>query len=93
MPSETFEDFRSQLAADRAQFYLDVPPGPFYGFQPAADQVVGGDDPQLVAAGMMGGAIAHYDGIKAFKTDQTADLRAITVPTLIQQGDDQVVPY
>ena len=42
---------------------------------------------------MRGGAIAHYDGIKAFKTDQTADLRAITVPTLIQQGDDQVVPY
>jgi non-heme chloroperoxidase len=44
---------------------------------------------------MMGGAKAHYDGIKAFsETDQTEDLKAITVPTLVMQGDDdQIVPY
>jgi non-heme chloroperoxidase len=44
--------------------------------------------------GMMGAAKAHYEGIKAFsETDQTEDLKAITVPTLILQGDDdQVVP-
>ena len=43
----------------------------------------------------MGGANAHYEGIKAFsETDQTDDLKAITVPTLVTQGDDdQVVPY
>ena len=44
--------------------------------------------------GMMGGAKAHYDGIKAFsETDQTEDLKAITVPTLVMHGeDDQIVP-
>ncbi|WP_456315954.1 serine aminopeptidase domain-containing protein [Roseococcus pinisoli] len=50
--------------------------------------------------GMMGNAKAHYDGITAFsetdqidQTDQTADLRAITVPTLVMHGDDdQIVP-
>lgn len=44
---------------------------------------------------MMGGALAHYAGIKAFsETDQTADLKAITVPTFVMQGDDdQIVPY
>ena len=43
---------------------------------------------------MMGSAKAHYDGIKAFsETDQTADLKAISVPTLVLHGeDDQVVP-
>jgi non-heme chloroperoxidase len=44
---------------------------------------------------MMGSALAHYEGIKAFsETDQTDDLKGITVPTLVMQGDDdQVVPY
>jgi len=43
----------------------------------------------------MGGALAQYEGIKAFsETDQTDDLKAITVPTLVIQGDDdQIVPY
>ena len=43
----------------------------------------------------MGSALAHYEGIKAFsETDQTDDLKAITVSTLVMQGDDdQVVPY
>jgi non-heme chloroperoxidase len=45
--------------------------------------------------GMMGGALAHHEGIKAFsETDLTDDLKAITVPTLVMQGDDdQVVPH
>ena len=44
---------------------------------------------------MMGGAKAHYDGIKAFsETDLTEDLKSIDVPTLVMQGeDDQIVPY
>ena len=44
---------------------------------------------------MTGGALSHYEGIKAFyETDQTDDLKAIAVPTLVTQGDDdQVVPY
>ena len=45
--------------------------------------------------GMMGGANAHYEGIKAFsETDFTEDLKAIDVPVLVLHGDDdQIVPY
>lgn len=44
---------------------------------------------------MMGGAKAHYDGIKAFsETDFNEDLKRIEVPTLVMHGDDdQIVPY
>jgi non-heme chloroperoxidase len=44
--------------------------------------------------GMMGGAKAHYDCIKAFsETDFTDDLKAIDVPTFLMHGeDDQIVP-
>ena len=95
VPIETFDDFRKQLAADRAQFYLDVPSGPFYGFNRLLTKSSDAIIQNWWRQGMMGSAKAHYEGIKAFsETDQTADLRAITVPTLILQGDDdQVVPY
>ncbi len=37
--------------------------------------------------GMIGSAKALYDGIKAFsKTDQTEDLKAINVPTMVFGG-------
>lgn len=94
-PLEVFDGFRAALAANRAQFYLDVPSGPFYGFNRDGAKVSQGTIQNWWRQGMMGGAKAHYDGIKAFsETDQTADLKAITVPTLVLQGDDdQVVPY
>lgn len=94
-PIEVFDDFRAQLAANRAQFYLDVPSGPFYGFNrllaKSSDAII----QNWWRQGMMGSAKAHYEGIKAFsETDQIEDLKAITVPTLVMQGDDdQVVPY
>lgn len=95
VPIETFDGFREQLAADRAQFYTDVPSGPFYGFNRLLTKSSEAMIQNWWRQGMMGGAKAHYDGIAAFsETDQTADLQAITVPTLILQGDDdQVVPY
>lgn len=95
VPIETFDDFRKQLAADRAQFYLDVPSGPFYGFNRLLTKSSEAAIRNWWRQGMMGSAKAHYEGIKAFsETDQTGDLQAITVPTLILQGDDdQVVPY
>src|SRR5580704_15703291 len=42
-----------------------------------------------------GGAKAHYDGIVAFsQTDQTEDLKKITIPVLVMHSeDDQIVPY
>src|SRR3954465_5897619 len=32
LPIEVFDGLRTALAANRAQFYLDLPSGPFYGF-------------------------------------------------------------
>ncbi len=94
-PVEVFDGFRSALAANRAQFYLDVASGPFYGFNRDGAEVSLGTINNWWRQGMTGSANAHYEGIKAFsETDQTDDLKAITVPTLVLQGDDdQVVPY
>ncbi len=94
-PIEVFDGFRAALAANRAQFYIDVPAGPYSGFNRAGAKVSEGTIRNWWRQGMMGSAKAHYEGIKAFsETDQTEDLKAITVPTLVMQGDDdQVVPY
>jgi non-heme chloroperoxidase len=94
-PIEVFDGFRQALAANRSQFFLDVASGPFYGFNRPGAKISQGIIQNWWRQGMMGGAKAHYDGIKAFsETDQTEDLKAIKVPTLVMQGDDdQVVPY
>ncbi|WP_216668937.1 alpha/beta fold hydrolase [Paraburkholderia xenovorans] len=94
-PIEVFDNFRAALAANRAQFYIDVASGPFYGFNRPGAKISQGVIDNWWRQGMMGSAKAHYDGIKAFsETDQTDDLKAIAVPTLVTQGDDdQVVPY
>lgn len=93
-PIEVFDGFRTALAGNRAQFFRDVPAGPFYGFNREGATVHEGVIQNWWRQGMMGSAKAHYDGIKAFsETDQTEDLKAITVPTLVLHGeDDQVVP-
>ncbi|HTM33053.1 MAG TPA: alpha/beta hydrolase [Vicinamibacterales bacterium] len=94
LPVEVFDGFRQQLAANRAQFYRDVASGPFYGFNRPGAQVSEAVIDNWWRQGMMGGAKAHYDGIKAFsETDFTGDLKAIAVPTLVMHGDDdQIVP-
>ena len=94
-PLEVFDSFRSAVATNRAQFFLDVASGPFYGFNRPGAEVSEGVIRNWWRQGMMGSAKAHYEGIKAFsETDQTEDLKAISVPTLVLQGDDdQVVPY
>lgn len=94
-PLDVFDGFRKALAANRAQFYLDVASGPFYGFNRQGAEVAEGSIRNWWRQGMTGSAKAHYDGIKAFsETDQTDDLKAITVPVLVLQGDDdQIVPY
>jgi non-heme chloroperoxidase len=93
-PIEVFDGFRAALAGNRAQFFRDVPAGPFYGFNRKGAKVDEGVIQNWWRQGMMGSAKAHYDGIKAFsETDQTEDLKAIGVPTLVLHGeDDQVVP-
>jgi len=94
-PIEVFDGLRKALAADRAQFYRDVPSGPFYGFNRPGAKVLPGVVDNWWRQGMMGSALAHYECIKVFsETDFTSDLRKIDVPTLILHGDDdQVVPY
>ena len=94
LPIEVFDSFRQQLAANRAQFYRDVASGPFYGYNRPGANVSPAVIDNWWRQGMMGGAKAHYDGIKAFsETDFTEDLRAIDVPTLVMHGDDdQIVP-
>ena len=95
LPKEVFDNFQLQVATNRAQFYRDVPTGPFYGYnRPGATPSEGIID-NWWRQGMMGGAQAHYDGVVAFsQTDFTDDLKKITLPVLVQHGDDdQVVPY
>ena len=95
LPIDVFDGLRSALAANRAQFYRDVPAGPFYGFNRPDAKPAEGVIANWWRQGMMGGAKAHYEGIKAFsETDFTEDLKAIEVPTLVMHGDDdQIVPY
>ncbi len=94
LPREVFDGFRAATAGNRAQFFLDVAGGPFYGFNRDGATVLPGVVQNWWRQGMMGSAKAHYDGIKAFsETDQTEDLKAIGVPTLVLHGeDDQIVP-
>ena len=94
-PIEVFDGFREALAANRAEFYVAVASGPFYSFNREGAKVSQPVIDNWWRQGMTGSALAHYEGIKAFsETDQTEDLKAISVPVLVTQGDDdQVVPY
>ena len=94
LPIEVFDQFRAGMA-NRAQFYLDVASGPFYGFNRPGAKVVEGIVRNWWRQGMMGGAKAHYDCIKVFsETDHTEDLEAIDAPVLVMHSeDDQIVPF
>jgi non-heme chloroperoxidase len=94
LPIEVFDGLRKQLADNRSQFYIDLPSGPFYGFNRPGTKPSQPIIQNWWRQGMMGGAKAHYEGIKAFsETDFTEDLKIINVPTLVMHGDDdQIVP-
>jgi non-heme chloroperoxidase len=94
LPIEVFDGLRQQLAANRAQFYLDLPSGPFYSYNRPGALLSQAVVQNWWRQGMIGGAKAHYDGIKAFsETDFTEDLKVIQVPALVMHGDDdQIVP-
>ena len=88
-----FDQFRASVATDRAQFFKDFS-APFYGANRAGSTVSQGLRDSFWMQAMMGGLKNEYDCIKAFsETDQTSDLQAVEVPTLVLRGDDdQVVP-
>ena len=94
-PIEVFDGFRSALAANRSQFYLDVASGPFYNFNRTGITPIEGLIRNWWRQGMMGSVKAAYECIRVFsETDFTEDLKAIKVPVLlIHSKDDQVVPY
>lgn len=94
LPIEVFDGFRAGLAANRAQLYIDVPTGPFYGFNRPGAKVSQGLIDNWWRQGMTGATNAHYDCIKAFsETDFTEDLKKIDIPVLVMHGDDdQIVP-
>jgi non-heme chloroperoxidase len=95
LPRSAFDPFRQQTAFNRAQFYRDVPEGPFYGFNRPGVKTIPGIVDNWWRQGMMGSVKAHVDCVKAFsETDFTGDLKTITVPVLVMHSkDDQVVPY
>ncbi|WP_296949000.1 alpha/beta fold hydrolase [uncultured Massilia sp.] len=95
LPKDVFDGIQQQVATNRAQFYRDLPSGPFYGFNRAGVKPQEGIIQNWWRQGMMGGAKAHYDGVVAFsQTDFTADLKKLSLPVLVQHGDDdQIVPY
>jgi non-heme chloroperoxidase len=95
LPKGVFDDLQAQLAANRSQFYRDLPSGPFYGFNRPGVKSSEAAIQNWWRQGMMGGAKAHYDGIVAFsQTDFTEDLKKINVPVLVMHSeDDQIVPY
>jgi non-heme chloroperoxidase len=94
LPMEVFDGLRKALAGNRSKFYVDFPSGPFYGFNRPETPPIPAVIQNWWRQGMMGGAKAQYDGIKAFsETDFTEDLKSINVPTLVMHGDDdQIVP-
>ena len=94
IPVEVFDGFREALVKNRAQFFLDIPSGPFYGFNREGAEVSEGLIRNWWRQGMNGGAKAQYDSIKAFsETDFTEDLKSIEQPVLVMHGeDDQIVP-
>ncbi|WP_245425343.1 alpha/beta fold hydrolase [Phyllobacterium brassicacearum] len=93
LPIEVLDGLRVELAANRSAFYWNFPI-PFYGFNREGMTVSDPIRTNWWRQGMMGGAKAHYDCIKAFsETDFTEDLKAIDIPTLVMHGDDdQIVP-
>lgn len=94
VPLDVFDGIRAGVLSNRAQFFMDLPSGPFYGFNREGAEVSQGLIQNWWRQGMAGGAKAHYDCIVAFsETDFTEDLKAITVPVLFLHGeDDQIVP-
>jgi len=95
LPKSVFDGFQAQVASNRAQFYRDVPAGPFYGYNRPGIEASEGIIGNWWRQGMIGSAKAHYDGIVAFsQTDFTEDLKGIQQPVLVMHGDDdQIVPY
>jgi len=94
LPARLLEGIRAGLAGDRAQLFVELASGPFYGFNRPGTQIQPGIVGHWIRQALMGSAQAQHDGLLAFsEADHGADLEAIDVPVLVMHGDDdQVVP-
>jgi non-heme chloroperoxidase len=94
LPIEVFDGLRAAQATDRAQFFRDLPTGPFYGFNRPGAKISQGIIDNWWRQGMMADFKSTYDCIKAFsETDFTEDLKKFDLPTFVMHGDDdQIVP-
>ncbi len=92
-PMAVFDSIRAGVANNRSQFYQDLTT-PFYGFNRDGATDSQGLRDSFWLQGMAGGIKGQYECIREFsEVDYTADLKAITVPTLVIHGDDdQIVP-
>ncbi|KAL4864696.1 hypothetical protein BDV12DRAFT_8748 [Aspergillus spectabilis] len=87
-----FASFREAMRKDRAQFFLDVPSGPFFGFNRSGTQKSEGQIRSWWQQGMNTSFKTAYDSIKVFsETDFTNDLKKIDIPVLVLHGDDDQV--
>jgi non-heme chloroperoxidase len=94
VPLEKFDELREASLRDRAQLYLDLASGPFFGFNRSGAKVSQGWIAAFVAQGLQAGHKSAFDCIAAFsESDFREDLGRFTMPTLIVHGDDdQIVP-
>jgi non-heme chloroperoxidase len=90
---EVFDQIRSGVLTDRAQYFKDLSM-PFYGYNKPGAKISEGLRESFWMQGMMCGLPAAYFCVKAFsETDMTEDLKKFDIPTLIIHGDaDQIVP-
>jgi non-heme chloroperoxidase len=92
-PIKALDGIRDAVLRDRSQFYQDLAES-FFGANREGSSVSQGAKDDFWRQGMLVNLAAAYDCVKAFsETDFTEDLKALTVPILIAQGDDdQIVP-
>lgn len=94
VPTAVLNSFREAMIKDRAQFFLDVPSGPFFGFNREGAKKSQGLIDSWYQQGMMCSIKAAYNCVDTWEIDYTEDLKKIDVPVLILHGDDdQVVPF
>ncbi|KAK1749667.1 Alpha/Beta hydrolase protein [Echria macrotheca] len=93
VPVPTIDFFRSSMLQDRAKFFIEVPTGPFFGFNRPGAKVSQGLIDSWFAVGIQGSLKAVYETTRSWENDYTEELKALDIPALVIQGDDdQIVP-
>jgi len=87
------DGFRAAMEKDRAQFFREVPSGPFFGFNRPNATASQGLIEAWFQAGMQAGFKASYDTTLSWHNYYGDDFKKLDLPVLLLQGsDDQIVP-